>query len=508
MEKASFCASQHCQSAGTESTGDEDDVYPIHLQDFNFRNLIMVCTLRFDHALDACKLHTALARLLGKDDWRKLGGRVRRRADGKLEIHVPQRFSVKRPPARFSHIDLTDTLIADHEFASNLPVPTEGISVQPNQYNLIELGVEQDAPRTFDQMMDRDVPQMSLHIVSFQDATLVSISWPHSLMGGQGFADFLRAWSLMVEDKDSEVPRLLGAKEDVLLQAENCNFASPEKGSSEKDWVVQKCRLIGMDLVLFLLRFVWSLFWAPKEVKTVFLPKKSLEKLQLACRNEISSDTSLEVVETGNKPQDDELVLLAYFARLAASTSHSHRPITLVNFLKGGRLLSSVRQENASGVYVQNMTGYAFSFLTGKTARGGLGALVRENCCQMREQSTEQQYLSFLRTYRRATEHGGTFKLFYGPRDAHVIVCNSFLDEDLAGAVNFAAAALTKHSTSGGTPPGRMSCFYYHIMNNRLGCGADCIYLLGKDWAGNLWATAALPRNAWRDVDLALKQYA
>ncbi|OAA80438.1 Chloramphenicol acetyltransferase-like domain protein [Akanthomyces lecanii RCEF 1005] len=478
---------------------EEDDVYPIHLQDFNFRKLIMVCTLRFDHVLDAYKLHTALARLLEKSDWRKLGGR----SDGKLEIHVPKKFSVKRPPVRFSHDDLTDTLVADHELASKLPFPTEGISVQPNQYNLIELGVAQDAPKTFDQMMDRDVPQMSLHIVSFQDATLVSIGWPHSVMGGQGFGDFLRAWSLMVEGRESEVPRLLGTKEDVLLQAENNDFAVPEE-----EWVVQKCRLIGINLILFLLRFVWSLFWTPQEVKTVFLPKKALNKLQLACRDEISSDTSLEVVGSGDKPYEDESVLLAYFARLAASTVYSHRPITLVNFLKGRQLLSSIRQENAGGVNVQNMTGYAFSFLTNKVASGsGLGVLVRENARHMREQSTEQQYLSFLRIYRRATQNGGTFKLFYGPRDAHVIVCNSFLEEDLLGTVNFEAAALTEHSTSGDTPPGTMTCLYYHIMNNRLGCGSDCIYLLGKDWAGNLWATAALPRKTWQNIDLALKHY-
>lgn len=424
-------------------------------------------------------------------------------SDGKLEIHVPQRFSVERPPVRFSHVDLTDTLIADHELASKLPVPTEGISVQPNQYSLIELGVAQDAPRTFDQMKDRDVPQLSLHIVSLQNATLVSISWPHSVMGGQGFADLLRAWSLMLEGRESEVPQFLGANEDVLLRAEKNDSASPEE-----EWAVQKRRLIGMSLAIFLLRFLWSLFWTPREVKTVFLPKKALDKLQLACRKNISSDTSMEVVAGEENSYDDESVLLAYFARLVASTISSHRSITLVNFLKGRQLLSSTRQENPGGVYIQNVTGYAFSFLTGKAARGSdLGVLLRENACQMREQSTEQQYLSFLRLYRRATQNGGTFKLFYGPRDAHVIVCNSFLEEDLIGTVNFAAAALTQHNTSGNPQPGTMTCVYYHIMNNRLGCGPDCIYLLGKDCAGNLWATAALSPKTWRNIDLALKHY-
>lgn len=79
MEKASSCASQDRQSADAENTVEEDDVYPIHLQHLNFRKLIMVCTLRFDHVLDPGMLHIALARLLGMSDWRKLGARVRTR---------------------------------------------------------------------------------------------------------------------------------------------------------------------------------------------------------------------------------------------------------------------------------------------------------------------------------------------------------------------------------------------------------------------------------------------
>ena len=56
----------------------DDDVYPIHLQDFNLRKLIMACTLRFDQVLDADELHAGLARLLEMGDWRKLAGRLRR----------------------------------------------------------------------------------------------------------------------------------------------------------------------------------------------------------------------------------------------------------------------------------------------------------------------------------------------------------------------------------------------------------------------------------------------
>lgn len=43
------------------------------------RNIIIGWTLRFDDILDADKLGVALSQLLEIGDWRKLGGRLRRR---------------------------------------------------------------------------------------------------------------------------------------------------------------------------------------------------------------------------------------------------------------------------------------------------------------------------------------------------------------------------------------------------------------------------------------------
>jgi hypothetical protein len=41
------------------------------------RSVNVCCALRFNDVLDAGKLHDALVRLVEKDGWRKLGGRVR-----------------------------------------------------------------------------------------------------------------------------------------------------------------------------------------------------------------------------------------------------------------------------------------------------------------------------------------------------------------------------------------------------------------------------------------------
>lgn len=58
---------------------DQYDVYPVHLGDAASMNEKFVSWLfRFNDVLDVDKLHLALARLLERGDWRKLGGRLHR----------------------------------------------------------------------------------------------------------------------------------------------------------------------------------------------------------------------------------------------------------------------------------------------------------------------------------------------------------------------------------------------------------------------------------------------
>lgn len=360
-------------------------------------------------------------------------------------------------------------------------------------------------PATIDEMIDRDLPQLSLHITSFQDATLVGISWPHSAMDSLGFKAFLQSWSLVVQGREMEVPPLLGASQDVMLHMEN-----QESTSSRQHLIIGKHRLIGMTLLLFLMRYMWTMIWNPApEVRSVFLPKAALDRLQGACQDEMAEQDkdSMDEKITKTAPADEETTLLAWFIRIAASATPSSKPVTILNFLNARHCLSSLLGRN--GVYVQNMVCYSFSFLSSHVARGPLQPLVREHTRHIQDQATEQQCLAFLRAYRRETEGGDPYKLFYGPSDAHVIGCNSFVYADLVHAANFSAAAVLPAGLErgNGVPPGTMTCFYYHIVNNRLGCGPQCIYLLGKDHGENMWVVAALPPKVWKRVETALKDF-
>lgn len=314
-------------------------------------------------------------------------------------------------------------------------------------------------------------------------------------MGSMGFSHFIRSWSLVLSGRESEVPEFLGAKEDVLFELE-----MSEPLSIREQLLIQKSRLTGFNLVMFCLRLVWSMR-TPREVKTIFIPKRALAQLLTTCRDEIAEASSSQ----GIALPTEEMTLLAWFGRIVSLGLPSDKPVTIVSMLNVMQAATSMF--NQAGIHAHNMTLYAMSFLPSQIARGPLGPLVQQHTRQVQEQSTQEQCLSFLRMYRRTTRGGDPFKPLYGPSNAHPIVCADLGKVDPIHSVDFGAALVEKPESSGDRPLGGMTCYYYHIINRQLGAGLDCIYLLGKDHGENLWVTAALPASRWQRVEAALKDY-
>ncbi|PHH93229.1 hypothetical protein CDD83_9499 [Cordyceps sp. RAO-2017] len=164
----------------------EYDVYPVYKLDDNMlcRNLSVSYTMRFNDVLDPYLLLDSLTRLLEIGDWRKLGGRLVWKEDGGLEIHVPKPFTADRPGVAFTHEDLGSVSIEQHHLGRQFPKPTDGPSTHPDGELFRSFAARRDLPSTVSGLAERRTPQLSLHITSFADATLVAVCWPHTLMDG------------------------------------------------------------------------------------------------------------------------------------------------------------------------------------------------------------------------------------------------------------------------------------------------------------------------------------
>ncbi len=137
-----------------------------------------------------------------------------------MEIHAPRVFTPDRPAFTYTH-EHVDMNVADYEKTKDFPTSNGDVSIWPNPHIFVSLAASSDAPKITKDLLLGDTPQISLRITSFNNATIVALTWPHTLMDIMGQKAFVQAWSLVVNGRDSEVPPVLSAHNDPLLAALN-----------------------------------------------------------------------------------------------------------------------------------------------------------------------------------------------------------------------------------------------------------------------------------------------
>ncbi|KAK4096587.1 hypothetical protein N658DRAFT_435809 [Parathielavia hyrcaniae] len=486
---------------------ESDEVYPLHMLDDTktLRGIVVTWTLRFNDVLDAEKLHASLSRLLEIGGWRKVGGRLRLGADGELELHVPRPFSPERPAVSYSHQALAVN-IEDHPIAKKIPRATHGPSVQAVPAECFRSFAAPDgAPETLDDFLCRDVPQLSLYITSFNDATLVGLSWPHTLMDVMGQQALLRAWSLMLADREAEVPPVLGAREDALCAAAD----SPAEEGHDEPFRLGQQRLTGLAMLLFGLRFAWDLLWNPVvETRAIFLPKGAAAELQRQVQDDLAAEMEHQG-GGGEKPFVSEGdVLTAWATRAVASSLPQPRPVTVLHALNARFRLPSLLEHTqaGSGVYVQNMAVAACTFLSSHVATGPLGPIALANRRHLAEQSTKGQVLACIRELRQQPKTESDPSMVCGAADAVLVPFTNWTRAAIFQAADFAPTVVRPGETAAerANPPGTIA--FHHAGSMRQSPGARNVFvMLGKDHDGNCWMTGLLLPRTWAKIEEELK---
>ncbi|KAL4926777.1 uncharacterized protein BDV17DRAFT_141202 [Aspergillus undulatus] len=485
---------------------ESDDVYPVHLLDSSktLRNIVVTWTLRFDDVLDADKLHVSLARLLEIGDWRKIGGRLRLKDNGELEIHSPRPFTAERPAIFYTHRAI-EMDIKDHPLAKNLPKATENPSIHPGPDAFREFAAREDAPATLDGFIYHDTPMLSLHVTSFNNATLVGLSWPHTLMDVMGQQALLRSWSLVLAGRESEVPPLLGARDDTICAIAD---ASAEEEKSE-EFILGKKQLKGYAMLVFGLRFVWDMLWNwTIDSRTICLPKRAVAELRRHAQDGLADpDQGSE----GQKPFISEGdILTAWASRAVAASLPQPRPVTVLHVLNARFRLPSLIQASKAGVHVQNMAVAAFTFLSPEIATGALGPIALENRRHLSEQSTEGQVLAFVRELRRESnsesKSGSDSAIVCGESNALLMPFTNWTRADLLKTADFSGAVLRPGESEEGqeqlrvNPPG--TPLYHHSSAMRQDpTMRNVVVVLGKDHGDNYWLTGMLSPRAWVEIE-------
>ncbi|KAK2791553.1 hypothetical protein FQN52_004742 [Onygenales sp. PD_12] len=485
------------------STDLESDVYPVHLLDDakSFRRVCPSYLFRFNDVLDAERLYDSLSRLLEIGDWRKLGGRFRLKADGRLEIVVPKHFTVEQPAFTFTQ-DVFHSSIEDHPLGHQLPKPTNKTSVHPlhlDTHTFAGPGVSM----TIKKMIKRQTPLISLHVTSFTNATIVVFSWPHVLMDAMGTRALLHNWSLVLNGKEEEVSAVVSAREDILEKPEL------EGESLNQDLVIERKQITTARLLIFATRMAFQSIFGPGfEERAMVLEEKHFHELKSRAQSELASTV-------GCKSEANELfitdgdVLAAWTAHMVALSHPKGRSISFFSIVNA-RFRLQVLRRNPREEYIQNLLLTAYFNLSPQVASGSLGQIALAHRRNVSEQSTEQQTLGFLRMQREHVKKHKDYNHKLGDHRGTPMAFNNTTKVDVLQAVDFNIAVLKQgEGDESRTNPIGTALYFIPIWKESINwyLRINFFHVLGKDHAGNYQITAYLPPQTWARIEEELNAF-
>ncbi|XEV02566.1 hypothetical protein FSHL1_007853 [Fusarium sambucinum] len=453
-------------------------------------------------------LRDSLSRVLALPGWRKLGGRIRMNSKEKLEIHVPETFSSQRPAFGFHHTTF-DISIDEHPLASKLPIPTlEKPSIQEQLPEFNSLGVPPGTPLCLDDYLKSDHPQLTLHIVSFTDATLVSICWPHIAVDGMSLAHLGHAWSLALAGRVSEIPVMLSARDDPMANAgRDSAFTGPHP--------LDKQQITGWRTYIFAFYYILDLiWWRTVQSKVLFLPKTMVKEL----RSQAITSVRKEHVAPFVSESDGIVAWLVIVVVSALFPKGSNRSVTIGNaYDLRGRAPSLFPVPNDKGAYIQNAVFPCWTIVPArmvhKRDNDTLGSIAWAVRSSIQEQTTEASIHAQARLTRDALDLSGIPPLF-GYVNQFTIHFAS-VRADLAESLDFSPAIKSGFRSSEHKDPVKDAWaaspghpVYYHIKcispNNML---ARNYSLITKTSTGDYWINGNYPREVWQLMESMLERF-
>ncbi|KAK6001259.1 hypothetical protein QM012_002590 [Aureobasidium pullulans] len=389
---------------------------------------------RFNAPLDANKLKDSLVQLIDRDGgWRKLGARLRQNDQKALELHIPTRFDTSQPAVAFQH-EIISSSITEHPLASRLPSASQKPELVACASDFVPLMRSKDDPASLQDYVHTDRPLLGLRILSFDDATLVTLSFSHLLFDGLGGKTVLDAWSLVLQGRDAEVLELQGVYDDPLATL----------GTQPEVPYKHESRVMGLpQLILFGVRALIRRVFSKSEVKdyVICVPGSYVQKLKSHALKDIA-EASNPTAETPFLSDSD--VLCAWWSKYIASCISTQATETFViNNLLELRQVLTPELFRPESPYVSNALMMMPTFVTARQlltrSLGEMALSIRDTISQLSTKAQVEARFSLDRVWQRRTGHPA----LYGDPWMRMIVCTNWIKIKIHQA-DFSPALLDK----------------------------------------------------------------
>lgn len=398
-----------------------------------------------------------------------------------MEYHIPVEFTQERPAIAFTHVNSCDVRKADHPLASKLPQPSSRPAVVGDPDECIDLARSPGSPSCIEDYLYSDRPLLGLHVVSLQDATLVTLHWLHIACDAMGMKALVGGWVLSMQGK--EIPEQQGFDYDPM--------ADLGKNPTEPHVLKDKC-MSASSLLMYGLRNGYSLTAGKKECRIVCIPGYFLDGLKAAALKDLKASG----VESPFLTDND--VLTAWWTRMALGhlPAESDRPVTV-------QIAMSLRKALQNDLlsphkpYVSNCFGFTNILLPASEFRkdplSGIASQIRG---AINKQSTREQVESYQAMVRASM---APLPVFMGTGATHQISYSNWTKADLFAA-DFSAAAVR---------PRKEPLYASYIAHCQVPFQfPEGFIVIGKDSKANTWLCGYRVAGLWDKIEEELASLA
>lgn len=379
--------------------------------------------------------------------------------------------------------------MSDHPEAAKLPAAGSRPATFPNARQYASLSVGPGAPQCIDDFFYSDLPQYALHVVTFEDGTLVTVSHNHATSDMGGLSTIMSAWSLVLAGKKDSVPPLAGWDSDpmaAIYKAELTDGVPLERAHIEDKL------LTGWRLAVFGIRFLWESTFANHESRILCIPRKVIDALMARTRSQLPQSLDSETSEKPFVSENDVIVALMQQVYAMAHPAGSQRTIAILMAVDPrGRVGSALRPDIA---YVQNAPCGAFVKCAAADAQTmTLGELASRCRSDVAAQTTEAQIKANANLVYRSLLASGTQPIV-GDCTMEFTSMSNWSRGKLLEKTDFGPAVVTPGK---GLTPGKPVYFQAQSIELKNPLSMTVCIINGRDVNGDLWMSCDLKPHVW-----------
>lgn len=347
-------------------------------------------------------------------------------------------------------------------------------------------------PGTVGEMIDSDVPQLSLKAVTFADATLLITFYPHISWDAFGYLGLQKMIQLVLDGREDEVPPMLGGKDDVLSE-----IARPYRDVKGEDPLLTRMNQAKEANQAQSEQTAPQI--PPLDPRIMCIPTEIAGKLQQHLQEESSRDE----LDDYRSLRSDE-VMSAWVVQQLAKVAPIPRPVALMNLVNIRLIIPPIAK--AKGIYTQNMLLVASNTLSPEVATGPVGPIAHSQRACIAHMAEPQQAARFLATIIGAIEANFDTTAISSSNDATPILVNNLtnLTNDLDIDYSSALVSQGENATTRTNPLGTVDFGYIADVTNPY--PYPKLTMVGSLTGDTCWMFGELPGEAWESIEEYLEE--